>query len=143
MEYWLTKAIEYLPDLEDLITEPQPLRGPMGLCSDLYFELVSAYDVSPMNEDRIGRLYDFIGWCLTQPSADSVETDVPTAAVIGFIENLPLDQRVSEDLHRWMSVETFNGMEKIFRYHLSEEEYRKFARHFLEMKKRSTSSSRL
>ena len=57
------------------------------------------------------------------------------AVAVGLIENLPLDKRVSEDLFRWLSVETFEGCEKLFRYHLSDEEYRRFLSEFFEKKK--------
>jgi hypothetical protein len=50
------------------------------------------------------------------------------------MENLPLDQRVSEDLYRWLSLETFEGCENLFRYHLSDEQYRKFSSEFTEKK---------
>jgi hypothetical protein len=142
LETWVAKAGEILPDLAERITEPH--KSPMGFCSDLYFELLSAYDASPVNDDLIGRIYEFIAWCLSQPNnTDSADTDLPTAAAVGFIEDLPLDQRVAEDLHRWMSLETFKGMENLFRYHLSDEEYQGFANRFLEKKKLSNLPPRI
>jgi hypothetical protein len=49
-----------------------------------------------------------------------------SAAAVGLIENIPLDQAVSQGLYRWLSMEAFEGFEKLFKYHLSEEEYGKF-----------------
>jgi hypothetical protein len=135
LEFWLEKAVEYLPELEDLITREQLLPGPTSLWTDLYSELVAAYDVSPINEDRIRRIYDFAVWCLAQPNTADIETDVSSATAVAFIENLPLDQRISKDLHRWMSLGTFQGLESVFRCHLSEEEYRQYSKDFASRKK--------
>ena len=141
MEYWVTKAAEFLPELEALITRVQPVSGPMGLWSDLYFELVKAYDVSPINEDLIRRIYAFAAWCLNRPKASDASTDASSAVAVAFIEDLPLDRRIWEDLHRWMSVETFKGLENLFRYHLSEAEYREFSSEFIRKKKLADSPS--
>jgi hypothetical protein len=91
----------------------------------------------PWNEDLIRRIYDFADWCLKQPSTSDVETDVSSAVAIAFIEDLPLDKRITDDLHRWMSIESFKGFENLFRYHLSEEEYQQLARDFLSRKRPS------
>ena len=131
LEYWLKKAAEYLPELEDVITREQPLPGPMGLWIDLYFELVKAYDVSPINEDLIRRIYDFAGWCLNQPNTPDAATDVSSAVAVAFFEDLPSNRRIAEDLHRWMSIETFRDLENLFRYHLSDEEYQRFSKEFM------------
>jgi hypothetical protein len=58
-------------------------------------------------------------------------------------ESLPLDHAVSEDLYRWLSMETFEGCENLFRYHLSDEEYRKFRYDFVRKKKDYPGPSRL
>jgi len=70
-----------------------------------------------------------------QPETGDAETDLSGAVAVGFIESLPLDQRVSDDLYRWLSVETFEGCESLFRRHLSEEEYRKLHSDFIRNKK--------
>jgi hypothetical protein len=131
VEYWPTKAAEYFPDLEGVITREQPLPSPMGLWIDLYFELAKAYDVSPINEDLIRRIYDFAGWCLSQPNTTDAATDISSAVAVAFIEDLPLNRRISEDLHRWMSVDTFKDLENLFRYHLSEDACRTFFSEFV------------
>lgn len=137
MDFWLEKAAEFLPDLEDLITQERPMRGPMSLWIDLHYELVKAYDVSPPNEKLIGGIYDFAAWCLQQPPTSDASSDLSTAVAVALIEHLPLDRRISDDLHRWMSLESFKGFENLFRYHLSDEEYNKFAKDFISRKKRS------
>jgi len=110
---------------------------------DLHFELVKAYDASPPNEALIRGIYDFAAWCLAQPQTDDVSTDLPTAVAVAFIEHLPLDRPVARDLHRWMSLESFEGFESLFRYHLSDEEYRQFSRDFRSRKKPSDPPPRL
>lgn len=145
MDYWLTKAIECLPELEDIATEPQPQRitGPMSLWIEIYLKLIDAYDVVPINEDLIRRIYDFADWSLKQPGTSDVETDVLTAVAVAFIEDLPLDKRITDDLHRWMSIESFKGFENLFRYHLSDEEYRQFEKNFLNSRRPTDPPPRL
>ena len=143
MEYWLTKAIECLPELEDQITEPHRITNPMGLWIEIWLELIDAYDVIPINDDRIRRIYDFAVWCLDQPGTSEIETDLASAVAVAFIENIPLEKRVSEDLHRWMSTESLKGFEHLFRYHLSNEEYRQFVEDFRSRKRPSDPPPRL
>ncbi len=143
MENWLEKAAEYLPGLEDLLTREETIPGPMALWIELHLELVNAYDASPPNQDLIRGIYDFAAWCLAQPQTGDVNTDLPNAVSLAFIEDLPLDQSVAQDLHRWMSLATFEGFENLFRYHLSDEEYRQFAKDFRSRKKPSDPSPRL
>jgi hypothetical protein len=46
---------------------------------------------------------------------------------VAFNEDIPLNQRISEDLYRWMSAETFNGCEPLFRYTLNDAEFQDFS----------------
>ena len=64
-----------------------------------------------------------------------VETDKSSAAAVGLIENIPLCEAVSQDLYRWLSMEAFEGLEKLFKYDLSEEEYGKFHSDFMQKRK--------
>jgi hypothetical protein len=66
---------------------------------------------------------------------------LPSATAVGFLENLPLDQQVFGDLHRWLSVEIFEGCKTLFRYHLSDEEYSKLHSDFIRKKKGVTEPS--
>jgi hypothetical protein len=141
LENWQAKALESFPDLKEVINRNQ--FGPSGLWNDLYLALVSAYEEQPINEDLIGRIYDYAFWCFNQPQTADAQTDLSSAASVGLMENLPLDKRVSEDLYRWLSVDTFEGCEKLLRYHLSDEEYRRFSSEFMEKKRSFTGPSRL
>jgi hypothetical protein len=141
MEDWRSKALTNFPELEFEITRNQ--GGPIGFWTDLHLALAGAYQTTPINDELIGRIYDFAAWCFRQPETGEVETDLSNAAAVGFIESLPLDQRVSDDLYRWLSVETFEGCESLFRHHLSEEEYRKLHTDFIRKKKGFTRPSRL
>jgi len=82
-------------------------------------------------------------WCFEQPQTDDIETDISGATAFGLIEDIPLDLKVSDDLHRWMSVESFLGFESLFRYHLDEGAYRKFFEEFMEKKKNYSVPSRI
>ncbi len=141
MEDWRSKALTSFPELEYEITRNQ--GGPIGLWTDLHSALASAYRATPTNEELIRRIYDFAAWCFRRPETGDAETDLSSAAAVGFIESLPLDQVVSDDLYRWVSVETFEGCESLFRHHLSEEEYCKLHSDFIRKKKGFTGTSPL
>ena len=144
MQDWRAKAIELfpdVPDVEEVVTELSSTVFDLWL--ELYFTLVDCYQEKPCKDDLIGRIYDFASWCLAQPRTDEAESDISSATAVGFIEHLPLDKQILGDLHRWVSVETFEGCETLFRYHLSEPEYRAFSAEFLSKKKPFKGQSRL
>jgi hypothetical protein len=140
LEEWRAKALEYFPDLHELIAGE---TGPMDLWIDLYFKLVRTYDKQPLNEKFVGRIYGHASWCLPQPSTGDANTDASSAAAVAFIEDIPHDERISDDLYRWMSAETFDGSENLFRYRLSSEEFQRFAANFRKRKKDFNGPSRL
>jgi hypothetical protein len=144
VEDWRTKAVEFfpgLPDFAEVLTGPY--SGIHDLASDLYLPLLDSYDEQPVNDDRIRRNYEFAACCIDQPQSEDVETDLSRAVAVGFIESFPLDRRVTEDLHRWLSVETFRGFEALFRYHLSEKEFRELAHGFMRRKNEYSGPARL
>jgi hypothetical protein len=140
MEDWRTKALECFPELHGLIEEQ---TAPMGLWIELYIKLVSAYDQQPIDEERIGKIYDYASWCFKQPGTADPKTDPSSAVAVGFIEDIPMDHRISDDLHRWMSAETFDGCENLFRYTLSDSEFERFAANFHSKKRNFNGPSRL
>jgi hypothetical protein len=71
------------------------------------------------------------------------ENTLARAAAVGFLETLPLSKSISDDLHRWITMETFEGSEVLFRYHLSDDEYRTFAREFASRKNQYLGHARL
>jgi hypothetical protein len=127
---WQAEALERFPELEAEINGHRQ-AGPHGLWNELYLALERAYEKQPIDEDLIRRIYDYALWCFQQPVTADAETDIANATAVGLIENLPLSPRAMDDLHRWMSVETFEGCEALFRYHMSENEYTKFRTEFL------------
>jgi hypothetical protein len=139
LEDWRVKALEYFPDQRELIEQES---GPMGLWIELHYLFVTAYD-EPIDLERIAKVYDYAAWCFEQPDTGDADNDPSSAAAVAFIENIPLDKRVSDDLCRWMSAQTFSGFENLFRYHLSDDEYLKFAADFHERKKQFDGPSRL
>ena len=132
MEHWLPRARKSFPELEELINRNQD--GPLGLWSDLFVELEMAYDAPPINEDLIARIYEYTAWCFKQAETGDIGTDLSSATAVGLIESIPLNKLVSADLYRWMSKETLDGCEKLFRYHLSDQEYDNFSSEFLRKK---------
>lgn len=141
MDEWRIEALKRFPNLRTTINENQ--LGVIGVWSELYFALDKAYDNHPINEDLIGKIYDFAAWCFRQPNTGNTETDVSNATAVGLIESLALSPRAMDDLHRWMSVETFEGCESLFRYHMSQTEYAKFRTAFLRRKSEYKGPSRL
>jgi hypothetical protein len=136
---WRGKALEYFPELQEPIEQAS---GPMGLWIELRGVFLTAYD-EPVDLERIGKVYDFARWCFEQPRSEDVETDLSTAAAVAFVEHIPDDRRASDDLYRWMSAQSFDGFEGLFRYHLSDEEYRRFAADFHFKRKQFDGPSRL
>lgn len=132
MEAWQTKALEVFPDRRELIEE-QP--NPMSLWIELTIALGHVYEESPLSDERIEKFYDYAAWCLKQPRTESAETDLSTAVAVCFIEHIPLHPGISDDVYRWLSAESFDGFENLFRYHLSDEEFKKFASEFHAKKK--------
>lgn len=140
MEDWQTKALELFPDLREKIEEQST---PMGLWIELTIALGHIYEEQPHIDEQIAKFYDYAAWCFKQPRTESAETDLSTAVAVCFIEHIPLHPGTSDDVYRWMSVESFDGFENLFRYHLSDEEFKKFSAEFHAKKKKFKGAPRL
>ena len=105
MDEWQSQASKTFPELQDQINRTQ--GGIHGLWSDIFSSMVAAYRATPVNENFSRRVYEYAAWCVRQPQTTDAETDLASATAVGFLENLPLDQQVFGDLHRWLSAETF------------------------------------
>ncbi len=141
MENWRAKALEKFPELQEMIEEKS---GIIALWIELYNLLEAAYEKEPVSDQLIGKIYDYAAWCFNQPQdPDTGIEDPSSAAAVGLIENIPLNKHISEDLYRWFSVEAFDGFENLFRYHLSDEEYRKFSEEFRRKRREFPGDSRL
>jgi len=139
LEDWRTKAIGLFPGLpEGAEALSGPISGSPAQWGELYRPFVNPYDEKPVNDERIGR-----STILKQPQTDSMEAHVSDAIATGIIDNLPLDERVFDDLHRWVFVETFQECESLFRLALSKPEHRKFSATFLTRKRLFSGQSRL
>ena len=140
LEDWQAKALEYFPELRELIERES---NPLSLWIELYHALVIAYDQQPIDDERIGKIYDYASWCFKQPKTGKIETDPSNAVAVSFIEDIPLNRRISDDLFRWVSAETFDDCESLFRYVLNEEEFQRFSADFHRKKKQYGGPSRL
>ena len=138
---WLSKAVDMFPELEDRFEHAN--ISPMSFWIELHLALKEAYERQPVKEGLIGRIYDYAAWCLEQPQTNSAETDLFTAVAVCLIEHLPESKAIAADLYRWMSVETFDGLESVFRYHLSEEQYITFRNDFMRKKRSYSGPARL
>ena len=141
---WLVKAQALFPELQGFLFENHDHDRPMALWIDLFDLLQMAYEEVPINDDLIGRIYEYAAWCFAQPESEDAEYDLSDETAIGLIESIPLAKKAAADLYRWMSIESFLGFENLFRYHLdTDDAYRKFRGEFLEKKKSYSGSSRI
>jgi hypothetical protein len=116
----------------------------MALWIDLDYLLHTAYEELPVNDDLIGRVYDYASWCLDQPDTRGSETDLSGTIAFCLIESITFEKQASADLYRWMSVESFLGFENLFRYRLdTEAAYCKFRDGFMEKKRSYSGPSRI
>jgi hypothetical protein len=122
MSAWRRVAIAKVPQLRTLIEQAESVGM---LWIDLYIKFEMAHHPPP-DETLIAGVYDYASWCLIRAHND----DIATSAIVSFYEHLPRDAEVRKQLHRWLSVEDFEGMKEVFRYHLSEEEHAEFVRQF-------------
>lgn len=132
---WLPKALGMFPELQGELFLHHNQDSPSALWIDLFSLLHFAYTEDPQNDDLIGRIYSYAAWCFEQPDTENAETDLSSATAIGLIETIPLDQKISDDLYRWMTVEAFDGFESLFRYHLADEAFCAFRAEFVRKKK--------
>ena len=91
LETWRTEALQRFPELTSRIKQSS---GVSDLWGYLYSACEGAYEIDPTGDNLIGRIYDYAAWCLSQPESENIETNLPNAAAIGFIESLPLSRTV-------------------------------------------------
>lgn len=135
MDLWREKAAEFLPEMLDEITS---VESPMALWIELSLRLEDACDQNKPDNDLIARIYRFAFWCLEQPRTDSAQNDLSTAVAVAFIEDIPLNPKSSADLHRRLTLEEFDGLSLLFRYHLDEKQFAEFRREFIARKNSAT-----
>jgi hypothetical protein len=137
LENWLVKAQELFPELQGFLFADHCHDTPVALWIDLDYLLHTAYEEQPVNDDLIGRIYDYASWCLEQPETEGSETDLSGNVAFCLIDSIAFEKHASDDLYRWMSSESFDGFEELFRYHLSPEQYKAFRDDFMRKKKQS------
>jgi hypothetical protein len=120
MSLWPRTAIEPLPELKTIIDIAE---NPMMMWIELHLKWERAYAEQLPNDDFIRRIYKYALWCVARPQTNDASTDMPTAVTCAFYESIPLDKRVSANLHRWLTYDDCMGLESVFRYPLSEDEF--------------------
>jgi hypothetical protein len=144
LENWLIKAQELFPELQSFLLVDHFHETPMALWIDLDYLLHTAYEELPVNDDLIGRIYDYASWCLDQPDTQGSKTDLSGTIAFCLIESITFEKQASDDLYRWMSSESFLGFEDLFRYRLdTEAAYCKFRDEFMEKKRSYSGPSRI
>jgi hypothetical protein len=102
----------------------------MHLWIDLWFPFNEAH-TTPVDEELIGQIYDYASWCWTQSRSYHTQTAVACA----FYEHLPLEPMVREQIAKWISVDLFEGLKEVFRYHLGDQ-LGEFVREFYEQREK-------
>ncbi|HEY5892307.1 MAG TPA: hypothetical protein VIT91_03660 [Chthoniobacterales bacterium] len=123
MSAWRRQAIEFLPEHKTLI---EVCDTPMFLWTELHsiFHKASEEENIPLMRS----LFGYARWCWHE----SRSRDTQTAALIGFYENIPSDRNHWWAVAVFVSRPDFAGLEQIFRYFLSDEQYEEFKTYYFE-----------
>jgi len=127
MSSWREKAIEMFPELHIVIEETE---DPYALWSQLLESFKQAYTQSPRDESMIQRIYRYSDWCIDQPQGNTASDDLTTCVAVSFYEEIPCHPEAREDMPRWFTFEDFLGMEGIFRYRLSDEDFKSLKQYY-------------
>ena len=120
MPPWKETALEMLPEMADAISRSD---SPYSLWADINNAFDGAYDCEPQDESFIRRTYEFYLWCAQAPRGETATDDLLTCVVVCFLEHIPEHPKARADMPRWFSYQDFIGMERTFRYHLSEQDF--------------------
>jgi hypothetical protein len=120
MPPWKQRAEEIFPEL---VSQFEEADTPYMLWFELRNVFEEAYEQSPPDESLIRRIYQYSDWCVNQPRGLTAEDDLLTCVAVCFYEHIPQHQAARKDMPRWWRVEDMSE-ESIFRYHLSDEEFR-------------------
>lgn len=131
MSAWRRTALDKLRKCSQTIERAENIRS---LWTDLWLEFERAYQ-EPVDPDFVASVYKYGSWCLI----GSHNSEIQTAAIIGFYERLPLTDRIRRDMPNNLSREDFFGLEEVFSSHLSDSQYRELAQEFLDGRRRSPS----
>jgi hypothetical protein len=81
MDEWLSRGLKQFPELQDEINRNQ--NGTLGLWVVLYGALANAYEGRPVNDELIGRIYDYAAWCFQQSDTGDIQSDLSNATAVG------------------------------------------------------------
>jgi hypothetical protein len=121
--HWREEVCDRFPELRQRFDDHE-CDTPYLVWFQLRDAFTRAYDQSPRNDALIRRIYDYAFWCAeTAPRGETAEDDLLTCVSVSFLEHIPQHPLARADMPRWFSYEDFMGSEKIFRYHLNEQEF--------------------
>jgi hypothetical protein len=123
MSTWRRQALAELPDLRRTIEAADSV---MALWIELHMEFERAYDGSPINEERIRRIYRYALWSLRESRSD----EATTAVMVAFFEHVPTHSRARSDMHRWIEPALFQDLELPFRYFLNDHQFSDLQREY-------------
>ncbi|MGN6367763.1 MAG: hypothetical protein ACTHN5_05840 [Phycisphaerae bacterium] len=127
-----------LSELSEAITEADT---PYLLWLELRLAFEYAYE-APRNESLIKRIYEYARWCETQPRGKTAEDDLLTATAVCFIEHIPEHPQARMDMPRWFTLDQIVGMESLFRYRISAEDFSELKQMFIRAGQRSSTGKK-
>lgn len=122
MSLWRRTAIEKFPRLHRVIADADSAAWAWF---EIRHALQDAYRQSPLDEAFVADVYNYAHWCLHHQSSD-----IRTAVIFWFYEDLATDDLLGRDIARWISQEDFTQLESTWRYVLSDENMRALQRGF-------------
>lgn len=117
MSAWRRKAIELLPEHRHLA---ETADTPMFLWTELglVFSKASQHQDIP----TLSKLFDYAQWCWKESRSD----DSINGALIGFYENIPSRKEDWWTVPRFIGTADFIGLEHVFRYFLTNDQFEQF-----------------
>jgi len=123
LEPWRYAACDLMPAFRDRIDAAEDI-------SSLWVELwdceIEGRDDEPLTHAELASLFCFASWCLL-----SRDEECQDAAIVEFYEVLPTNPRIRDNLHRYLTVEDFEGLKGLFEYYLTPEEHAELVEEFM------------
>jgi len=135
---WREDVCERFPELRQefdynlTFSDGEP-DTPYQIWSQLLIAFNDAYERSPRDDALIRRIYEYAFWCAEDaPRGQTAGDDLLTCVCVCFFEHIPQRPLPRADMPRWFMYEDLIGMEQIFRYFLSDQEFDDLKQYFKE-----------
>lgn len=130
MSLWRKKAVEMMPSFAKQINDPA-VDNPMMMWIEFHCAYARATQTTPKPDEAIEQVWKYIRWCRDEYHNDEMWNAIACA----FIEHLPQDKSVKEDLPNRISLKELQDFSEIFTYFNDAEVIAKYREWFAEKKK--------